>query len=564
MARYADQAAQTVRRLLATPGWRRIAALRPELDAETVTLAVDAAAGLAEQTLAPLDPVADRQGCRLDRGRVVTPDGYGAAWRTLARAGWIGIDLPEIHGGQGLPLALQAACQPLLDRACPAFMMAAGASRCAARLLAAVADADTARDWIPMLVAGAWAATICISEPDAGSDVGRIRTAARRTADGWRVTGTKTWISFGDHDLAERIGHCLLARSGSDPGTRGLSLFLVPDRHPDGTRNGVTVERIEEKMGLHGSPTCTLRFADAQAVPLGTEGRGLAALFAMIAPMRLLTGCQGLGIAFGAHAVARRYAGERRQGGAPDAEQPPIASHDDVRRQLIAIESDIAILQAATLELATAMDLADSEPDPDARTAHAAAAAWMLPLIKTFGAETGFNAASAAIQLLGGAGYTREWPVEQALRDSRVLTIYEGTTGMQALDFLKRRHWADGGAGLATVLARMRQEITACRAVAPAAADAAAIVDAFAALAAEMLGRRDTPRRGEYGADGFLRAGWLCMSAWMAARLCAGDTAGDRRLGAFRLATLADDLAQAAARCRTDSALADGHFADAG
>ncbi len=553
MTGYANHAARAIRRLLSTPGWDRIAALHPELDRETVSQIVDAAAGFAEGVLAPLNRVADREGCRIEDGRVVTPGAFKAAWRQLAGDGWIAMDLPDSHGGQGLPIALHTACQVLMDRACPAIMMAAGANRCAVRLLDAVADPDIAATWIPRLAAGDWTATICISEPDAGSDVGRTRTRAVRAGGGWQVTGEKIWISFGDHDTADRIGHCLLARTSDAPGTRGLSLFLVASRRGDGTPNFVAVTRIEEKLGLHGSPTCALQFDGAEAVLLGEEGRGLAQLFAMIAPMRLLVGGQGLGIASAARDLAHDYAADRRQGGAPDDPPVPTRDHADVRRQLIAMDCEVAILEAAIFELAVTMDLAEIELDPAKRDEHRAVATWMLPLIKTFGAEAGFATASAAIQVLGGAGYTREWPAEQYLRDARVLAIYEGTTGMQALDFLKRRLWADEGTGLAIVLARMRSETAGN-------GEAADIVERFAALANDMLAMRDTPRHGEFAADAFLRAGWACVSAWMAARLVSSDDGQNRALGAHALAGLAERFEVLASSCRCGPAGIDRYF----
>lgn len=535
---FAAQAEDTARLLAATPGWRRVQALRPDLDDATIGMLLGTAAKFAGAELAPLNTPSDRIGCRLDAGRVRTPPGFPAAYRRLGQAGWLAMDLAADLGGQGLPISLQAACQPLFERAAPAFMMAAGSARAAAHLLAEAAP-DLARVWAPRLAEGAWAATICISEPDAGSDVGRIRTRAERTAGGWRITGEKAWISFGDHDMAERIGHCLLARSTDVPGTRGLSLFLVPNRRDDGAPNGVTVERLEEKLGLHGSPTCALRFSDAQATLIGEEGRGLARLFAMIERMRLLVGCQGLGIADGALAVARSHAAERRQGGPHDRPAVAIADHSDVRRQLDAMAARVAILRAAVLELAAALDLARLDPDAEARAGHAAFAAWMLPLVKTFGGEAGFETANAAIQVLGGAGYTRDWPVEQALRDARVLTIYEGATGMQAQDFLARRLWRDAGAGVAAFLDRARAE-------AGAEAAALAVLDGFEALA-RALARREGDPRAAGAADGYLRAGWTAVSAWLAVRLRAVPPLAG--LAAGRLAVLPAEFALARAGC---------------
>ena len=517
---FTDQASRTIATLARTPGWTRLQALRPDCDDATVAILLEAAAGFAETVLAPLNPVGDRIGAQLVDGRVRVPPGFAVGFRQYAAAGWLGIDAPARFGGQDLPLTLQAACGPLFDRGCMALMMAAGSSRGAVQLLAASADARTAAEWGPKLVSGEWAATICISEPEAGSDIGRIRTRAEFRDGQWFITGQKIWISFGGHDMTGRIGHCLLARTGDEHGTRGLSLFLVPD-HRDGAANGVSVERIEEKLGLHGSPTCSMRFRNACGVLLGGEGRGLSQLFAMIEPMRLHTGCQGLGIASAAADIAEDYARQRRQGGHPDQAAPPISSHPDVRRQLHDIRSSTEILRAAVLELASAMDLARLEADAGL----ADFASWMLPLIKTFGAETGFDAAHAAIQVLGGAGYVRDWPLEQYLRDARVMAVYEGTTGMQALDFLTRRLWRDQGRGLAVFLRQARGEIAADAAARPDQARAVGtLLDSFETLSGRMAAMQAEPDAALYRADSYMRAAWAAVSAWMAFRIEAAES----------------------------------------
>jgi alkylation response protein AidB-like acyl-CoA dehydrogenase len=533
---FADQAQRTLAMLALTPGWARLQALRPDCDDATVAILLEAAAGFSETTLDPLNGVGDRVGAQMVDGRVRLPPGFADGFRHYAEDGWLGLDAPAQFGGQALPLVLQAGCGSLFDRGCMALMMAAGSARGAIHLLAAGADATTAAEWGPRLVSGEWAATICISEPEAGSDIGRIRTRAVLQDGQWLVSGQKIWISFGDHDMASRIGHCLLARTNDQKGTRGLSLFLVPDR-VDGAPNGVSVERIEEKMGLHGSPTCAMRFRDARGIMLGAEGRGLSQLFAMIEPMRLHTGCQGLGIASAAADIAEDYADQRRQGGHPDAAPPPIADHPDVRRQLHDIRSGTEILRAAVLELASVMDLARLEDD--ARLGDFAS--WMLPQIKTFGAETGFETAHAAIQVMGGAGYMRECPLEQYLRDARVMAIYEGTTGMQALDFLTRRLWRDEGRGLAVFLQRAREEIAAGAAVRPQQAQAVeTLLEQFEGLCGHMTQMQDDPDTALYRADSYMRAAWAAVSAWMAFRIGAGE--------AIALCAARHDLH--AARCR--------------
>jgi len=512
---FADQADRTLEILALTPGWHRLRDLRQDCDDETVAAIVLEAANFAEGVLAPLNAVGDRSGARVVEGRVKVPEGFADAFRQYAEAGWLGMDVPEAFGGQGVPLALHAACAPLFERGCVALMMAAGSTRAAAHLLAQAADEATAGEWVPKLAAGEWAATICISEPEAGSDVGRLRTKAEQREGEWLVTGQKIWISFGDHDMAERIGHCLLARTNDQPGTRGISLFLVPDLI-DGEPNGVSLDRIEEKMGLHGSPTCAMRFDSAKGIMLGKEGRGLPQLFTMIELMRLQTGCQGLGIASASADIAEDYAGERRQGGRAEQAPVPIASHPDVRRQLFEIRTSTEILRAAILDLATAMDLAKIEENSELEDF----TGWMLPLIKNFGAETGFNAANAAIQVLGGVGYTKDWPLEQYLRDARVMTVYEGTTGMQALDFLTRRLWRDEGRGLAVFLQKARDEIDAYAIEHPEASEAAfAALDGFERLSDRMMEMQGDPDAAFYRADAYMRAAWAAVSIWMALRL---------------------------------------------
>lgn len=519
MSDFARQAEGTARLLQLTPGWKRLQELLPDCDDQTTRAILDEAASFSEGVLQPLNTPGDREGCTVSESRVRTPAGFADAYRQYAQAGWLGMDVPETFGGQGLPLTVQAACSPLFERGCVALMMAAGSSRAASHLLARAADAETAAEWVPRLVAGEWAATICISEPEAGSDVGRLRTRAELIDSEWRISGQKIWISFGDHDMTERIGHCLLARTGDTPGTRGLSLFLVPNRI-DGEPNGISLDRIEEKMGLHGSPTCALRFDGARGMLIGQQGRGLPELFAMIELMRLLTACQGLGIASASADIAEAYAAERRQGGPPDAPPVPIAIHPDVRRQLQEIRTRTEVLRAAVLELATIMDLARLEPDPQLRSQLSDLAGWMLPLIKNFGAGAGFDVANAAIQVLGGAGYTKDWPLEQYLRDSRVMTIYEGTTGMQALDFLTRRLWREEGRGLRLFQARARQEIGDLAARHPdKAEEALRTLDTFDAFSTRLMALQSDPDTALYQAHAYMTAAWAAVTAWMTLRL---------------------------------------------
>lgn len=512
---YSDDADAMFDALSRTPNWARV---RGDLDDGTVQAILAESAKLAADVIAPLNPIADRVGARFEDGKVTVPPEYRSAFEALAQGGWLGLEQSADFGGQALPLTLFAAANPAFERACPAFMMAAGGTRSAALLLTAWADDATRADWVSALIAGERCATICISEPEAGSDVGRIRTRAVQGVDGgWRVTGQKIWISFGDHDLRARIGHCMLARTGDVPGTRGLSLFLV-ENGP-----GVVTERIEEKLGLHGSPTCALRFADAPAVLIGEVGRGLPQLFTMIRHMRLTVSSQGLGAALESYHTAVSHAEERRQGGNPKAAPVPIAQHPDVQRQLLDMRARIDLFRLALLEAACAADLSDSDPDL------ARLCGWMLPLIKTFGAELGFDTASRAVQVLGGGGYTRDYPVEQVLRDARVFAIYEGTTGMQAQDFLLRQSLPDGGAALGVFLARARAECAGFP-------EQLEIIEGFSGFAAQLAGGASRAQL-EAMADAVMRAGWVAVQAWLSVRIA--DSPGARRF----LATAGQEMA---------------------
>jgi alkylation response protein AidB-like acyl-CoA dehydrogenase len=323
--------------------------------------------------------------------------------------------------------------------------------RCAIRLLLNAGPEVQSR-WIPRLANGEWGATICISEPQAGSDVGRIRTRALPDGDGnFRITGQKCWISYGDHDLAPGIVHFILARPPDMPaGTRGLSLFLLPDRLEDGRRNGVTILRIEEKLGLHASPTCLLDFDGALATPLSAPGQGLPALFKMIAAMRLGVAAQGCALARRAADLATGYAASRAQGGPPAAAPVPIHNHAEVRRMLLHMRLAAESMTALTLQAAAWVEAGDQGD-----AAAAARAAVLLPVVKTLAAEAAFDNAHQAIQVLGGAGYTREWPAERLLRDSRIFSIYEGTAAIQALDLTFRQILGGGRPAVRDVLDRL-------------------------------------------------------------------------------------------------------------
>jgi len=526
--------------MTATPGWAEIAQAN-ELDDDTVDAILGEAAKLASEQLTAVGLAGDAEGCHITGDRVKVPECYHAAFAALAEGGWQSMDLPPAFGGQGLPTTLHIAATSFFEAEAMAFMMSA--SRPAAHLIHGL-DEQLAAEWLPKLAAGEWATTICISEPDAGSDVGRVRTKATKDGDDWHVTGTKCWISFGDHDITSRIGHCMLARTGTpEEGTRGLSLFLVPDRHEDGTRNGVSVSRIEEKLGIHGSPTCVMAFDRSKATLLGQEGHGIQQMFRMIELMRLQTACQGLGVSQRATRLAVEYAQERKQGGKPSEAPLPIIKHTDVRRQLMVMASQTEVLRAALIEISVLLDQARAGNE-DAESL----AAFLLPLAKNFGGETAINVASGAIQVFGGAGYTREWPVEQLWRDARIITIYEGTTGMQGQDFLHRRLLRDGGKTLDTFLARARAEVSACTNQ-DAASQTARILDGFEELSRAIIAQDEAVARPDLAADGYLQAGWFAFSSLMVLRLLASHPSFEK-LALFRMHSLGAEWALAGALCK--------------
>lgn len=478
-------------------------------DLETMSAILDGAADFASGVLNPLNQAMDQAGVSLADGRVRTAPGHREAWDAFVAAGWPGMDQAAEHGGQQMPLALCLAVQEIFDRACPAFGMLPVPQRSAARLISAFGDEATKAALLPGLASGELGATICISEVGAGSDVMQIRTRATQASDGtWRLIGEKCWISFGDHDLTDRIIHCVLART-DDPGAPvpEISLFLVEGScaQPD----AVLVRRAEKKLGLHGSPTCAIGLENAAGLLLGQRGRGLAQMFVMITQMRLAVGAMGLGIAGAACDTAFAYARERRQGGKPGA-PIPIIQHPDIQRQLMEMSSRTEMLRGLLLNTANLAEIAAHSRDADERATMGALVQWLLPIIKTFGAHAAFANANEAIQVLGGAGYTCEWPVEQMLRDARVLSVFEGTSGIQALDLVHRRTIRDR-AGLNAFLTLARVDGTGTT--------LPGCLDLLADVAARFVDMDKESGNIEAGATAYLELAILTAAGWTATRL---------------------------------------------
>ncbi|QPS10242.1 acyl-CoA dehydrogenase [Delftia acidovorans] len=511
--------------------WRRMPA-HDALDQETADMVVEAAGRFCADVLAPLNGPADLQGCRLEEGRVRTPDGFPEAYAAFVEAGWPALACAPEAGGQGLPQLLDAALHEMLASANHGWTMYPGILHGAYACLHAHGDEHLRTTYLPHIVSGRWLATMCLTEPQAGSDLGLLRSQARPRGDGsYRLDGSKIFISGGDQDMSENIVHLVLARLPDAPaGTRGLSLFLAPRGIPqDGggfLPNAIHCDGIEKKMGIKGSATCAMRFEGAQAWLVGQPHQGLAAMFVMMNSARLHVGLQGLGHAEMAWQLARAYAAERRQMRAQprpaDAQGPadPIALQPAVQRMLADLRVWTEGMRAIAGWVAHQLDLAEQAPDAQERAQAHALASLLTPVVKSFFTERGFALASEALQVFGGYGYVHEYRIEQTLRDARIAMIYEGTNQIQALDLLQRKVAASGGAALAPLLAALREEAAACEAAGmePGLAGALrswsdrteALTGALCACAAG-----DAPLLARCAEDYLRLVGTLCMAfAW--------------------------------------------------
>ncbi len=465
------------------------------LTLELVETILTEAGRFAAEEIAPLNAVADRNGPRLAAGVVTTTPGWKelyAAWRD---GGWNALSAPEEWGGQALPATVQGACREIWNSASMAFGIGPTLTEGSIEALLSHATDALRATFLPSLVAGRWMGTMNLTEPQSGSDLSGIRTRAERHADGsYRIFGQKIYITYGEHDLAKNIVHLVLARlPDAPPGTKGISLFLVPKFLVDadgalGARNDLVCAGLEHKLGLHGSPTCTMIFGErdgATGYLVGEENRGLNCMFTMMNNTRLAVGIQGVGIAERALQQARSYAATRMQGRA-DPTSPalsPIIAHPDVQRMLLTMKALTGAARAICYKAAAAID----------RGGEAAALASLLtPVAKAFSTDIGVEVASLGIQVHGGMGYIEETGAAQHLRDARIAPIYEGTNGIQAIDLVMRRIGQDGGATIGALIASMEAALAgspAAALLAPAIADLRVATDQLLSRLAE--GRRD-------------------------------------------------------------------------
>lgn len=510
----------------ATP---RLRALGPfaEFDDALQAQVLDEAGKFVAEVVAPLNRIGDETGCRLAGGEVLTPPGFRGAYQGLVDGGWLALSAAPEDGGQGLPAVLEAILFEWLSAANHGLTMAPGLLHGAYECLRHHGSAELQQAYLPKIASGEWLATMCLTEAHAGSDLGQVRTRALPQPDGsLRVSGSKIFISGGEHDLTPNIVHLVLCRlPGAPAGPKGLSLALVPKLLPDGTRNPVHCERIEEKMGLHGSPTCAMRFDEATGWLVGEPNRGLAAMFVMMNAARLHVALQGIGLLDAAWQKADAYARERRQMRAPGPAPASrgteaadlIVEHPAVRRIL---ETQRAWIDGARLlayRSALQLDIARHDADPARRERAERWCALITPVLKAACTQQAFEGASACLQVFGGHGYVREWGIEQVLRDARVTMIYEGTNEIQAIDLVVRKLVPDGGAGMASLLIELRDELDAAREF------DAEVQRRFAQLrylgtTIALAAQRD-PALPHEVADDYLRVVALSLLAWAWARI---------------------------------------------
>ncbi len=462
----------------------------PEWDDDLMGQIAGAFAAFAEGEIAPLSASGDAQGARLENGRVRMPDGFGAVYKRYCEDGWPGLTAPEQYGGQGLGAVALCITSEIFSGADHSLQMVTGLVPGAIRVLMQFGTDDQRAALIPDLADGTRIATMCLTEPGAGSDLGRIRCRADRAGDGWQISGEKIFISGGDQDLSDGIFHLVLARTGAaDSGVKGLSLFACLSERGDGTRNGVQVTRIEEKMGLHASPTCQMVFDKAEAQLIGEEGGGLRAMFTMMNHARIDVALQGVAHAARAYDVAASYAAERVQGRGPDGQPVTLDQHRDVADMLAEIRARALLTRAVAHTAIVALERGD---DP-------ALVDFLTPIAKYFGSESGTEAADLAIQVLGGYGYLSEYGVEQTWRDARICRIYEGANGIHALTLAGR---LAQGPAIERFAAFLDQRLTcpdtraawdAGRAALAQAGDPALLAQDFMALSVQALCRALAP-----------------------------------------------------------------------
>jgi alkylation response protein AidB-like acyl-CoA dehydrogenase len=530
-------------------------------DPETVFGVIEEAARFASSVMAPLNRVGDTTGLQLDDGQVITPPGFQEAYRRYVEAGWGAVPFDPEYGGGGFPWLVTVVLQEMLTSANMALSLCPLLTQGAIDMLARHGSAEQRTIFLEKMVTGEWTGTMNLTEPEAGSDVGALRTRAVPADDGtWRITGQKIFITFGEHDMADNIIHLVLARvPDAPPGTKGISCFVVPKFivNADGTlgpRNDVRCVSIEHKLGIHASPTCVMSYGDeggAVGYLVGEVNAGMRYMFTMMNTARLSVGLEGLAISERAYQQALAYAQERRQGrafGARTTESSPIVEHPDVRQMLLTMKSCIEAMRCLLYTNAMLIDRSRHSDDPAVRQRDSELVELLTPVSKAWSTELGVELTSLAVQIHGGMGYVEETGAAQHFRDSRIAPIYEGTNGIQAIDLVMRKLPMREGAAVAEFLAGIDElgpELASGGEVlASIGAGLADEVGALRQATAWMLARlASQPNDVLAGASAYLRmfgvvtGGWLLARSALAAHRRLGEGSGDKTMLAEKIAT---------------------------
>ena len=481
-------------------------ALFAEAGADVTEAILGEVGRLCDEVLAPLNRAGDLHPARLENGIVRTSPGFAEGYRALAEGGWVGLSASPEYGGMGLPQTLNTAVNEMMSGACLALELCPMLSQGQIEALEHHADETLKALYLPKLTSGEWTGTMNLTEPQAGSDVGALRSKAEPNGDGtYAISGQKIFITWGDHDVAENVCHLVLARlPDGAPGTKGISLFMVPKLIPDaqgnpGERNSLRVVSLEHKLGIHGSPTAVMEFDGATGWMVGKPHGGMAAMFTMMNNARLGVGAQGIGIAEAAYQHALSYARERKQGRTPLGEGA-IIDHADVRRMLAQMRAEIFAARAIALSCGLAIDMARATGDAQWK----ARAALLTPIAKAHGTDIGCEVASLGVQIHGGMGFIEETGAAQFLRDARITPIYEGTNGIQAMDLVGRK-LMDGGEEAFRLLQEIEDAAEAARAAQPELAGQVWAAAETLREASEWMLTQDMTERAA-GAVPFLRA----------------------------------------------------------
>ncbi|NIC41610.1 acyl-CoA dehydrogenase family protein [Aquabacterium sp. A08] len=505
-------------------------ALADNADPDLMRQVLEEAGKFVGEVVAPLNRDGDEIGAQWKDGAVTMPPGFRDAYQAFWQAGWPALSGNPADGGQGLPTVLEMVLYEWLSAANHGWTMAPGLLHGAYDCIKHHASPELQARYLEKVATGEWLATMCLTEPHAGSDLGLARTKAVPQADGsYQISGTKIFISGGEHDLTDNIVHLVLARlPDSPPGPKGLSLFLVPKFYEDGRRSAAVCERIEEKMGLHGSPTCVMRFDEATGWLVGEVGKGLNAMFLMMNAARLHVALQGVGLLDAAWQKADAYARDRRQMRAPVRQNPAeaadfIIEHPAVQRLLDTQRAWVDAGRVLAYQTAIELDVAKHHPDAARRQQAQQWCALATPVLKSAWTDQAFLGASDCLQVFGGHGYVREWGIEQVVRDARVAMIYEGTNEIQAQDLLFRKVLPDGGAALRALLDALQADLAGRPS--PASERACAGFDALRGLLAQFNGQPAQAQALYPVAGDFLRVVTLSLMAWAQARLASASGA---------------------------------------